>query len=91
MTDRSIEVMLTFQKDFRLASARMSLPAGTYRVMIESEEISGLSFPAYRRSWTIQIPAVSVRSGKVQMLTIDGDDLAAALTADGQDPAELIR
>ncbi|WP_229155289.1 hypothetical protein [Aurantimonas sp. VKM B-3413] len=78
--------MLTFEKAFRLASADMSLPAGTYRVLIESEEIPGLSFSAYRRSLTLQLPAISVRSNRVRMLPVDTDDLVAALQADGQDP-----
>jgi hypothetical protein len=60
------------------------LPAGTYSVETDEELLDGLSFRAYKRTQTrlrLQ-PGGPGRGGRVQTLTIDPDDLEAALTHD---------
>jgi hypothetical protein len=82
MPDRSREVTVTFSHPFMLASFDAAKPAGTYSVVIEEEEILGVSFPAYRRtSMTIQIPAGGSTSGS-QTFPVSAEELKAALEAD---------
>jgi len=82
MPDRSREVTVTFSHPFKLASFDAAQPAGTYSVVIEEEEILGVSFPAFRRtSMTIQVPANQGSSGS-QAFPIVADELEAALEAD---------
>jgi hypothetical protein len=58
--------------------------AGTYRLVIEEEEISGLSFVAFRRSaMLLYLPAVSATSGKHQVVNVDPVEWAP-LEADGR-------
>ncbi|TFF21746.1 hypothetical protein E3C22_13745 [Jiella endophytica] len=90
MTDRYSERLFTFQKPFTLGSVGKSFPAGTYRVLMDCEEIAGLSFSAYRRSFTIQFPTISKPSNKVQMFSVGAEELVAALTADGQEATGLL-
>jgi len=60
-------------------------PAGTYRLVTDEEEISGLSFLAFRRIGTmLRLPSLATSGRPEQMISIDADDLAAALTADGE-------
>ena len=63
------------------------VPAGTYRVDTEEEQIDGLSFLAYRRLATfIRIPMG--RTGTVQDFLVDPKDVAAAVAQDrATDPA----
>lgn len=66
-----------------LSALEARQPAGTYRLVVDEEEIPGLSFLAYRRTATmLHIPAISVQSGRHQVVEVDPEDLAAALTAD---------
>jgi hypothetical protein len=82
MPDRSREVTVTFSHPFMLASFDAAQPAGTYSVVIEEEEILGVSFPAYRRtSMTIQIPADRTSSAS-QTYPVSSEELEAALEAD---------
>ncbi|WP_338000432.1 hypothetical protein [Chelativorans sp. YIM 93263] len=58
-------------------------PAGTYRLVVDEEEIFGLSFLAYRRTATLlHTPAISVQRGRHQVVEVDPEELAAALDAD---------
>jgi hypothetical protein len=82
MPDRSREVTVTFSHPFMLASFDAAQPAGTYSVVIEEEEILGVSFPAYRRtSMTIQVPADPSSVGS-QTFPVGAEELEAALEAD---------
>jgi hypothetical protein len=58
-------------------------PAGTYRLVVDEEEIFGLSFLAYRRTATmLHVPAVTAHNGTHQVFLIDAEELEAALDAD---------
>jgi hypothetical protein len=58
-------------------------PAGTYRLVVDEEEIVGLSFIAYRRTATmLHTPAISIDSGRRRVVEVDPRELANALDAD---------
>ena len=83
MSIRTTETTVTFRRPFRLSSFDRQEPAGTYRVVIDEEEILGLSFLAYQRSATmLHTPALSVLNGSRQVFVIDPAELATALEAD---------
>ena len=83
MTTRSKETTLTFSKAFFLSEVDGPLQAGTYRVVVDEEDIPGLSFLAFRRTGTmLHIPALSAPGGPNEMLLVNPDELAAALEAD---------
>ena len=83
MTTRSRETTLTFSKAFALSDVDSPLPAGTYRVVVDEEDITGLSFLAFRRVATmLQVPALSAPGGTTEMFLVNPDELAAALEAD---------
>ena len=87
MTIRTSEKTVTFTRPFALAGFDEVLPAGTYTVETDEELLEGLSFSAYRRSSTLlHLPSGSGRAGVVRTLTIDPDDLDAAVKRDA-DPA----
>lgn len=83
MTARTRETTVTFRHPFTLAALERSQPAGTYRIVIDEEEIHGLSFLAFLRTATIlHIPAISDPGPLHQLYMIDSAELAAALEAD---------
>lgn len=52
-------------------------------MVVDEEEIGGLSFIAFRRTATaIHIPAIEASSFSRQVFQIDPDELAAAIAAD---------
>jgi hypothetical protein len=86
MPERTTETTVTFKHPFMLGSFDGLQPAGTYRLVIDEEEILGLSFPAYRRiSTLLHVPAGSGASGKWQAFPVDPRELEAALEADARD------
>jgi len=83
MTIRTTETKVTFTRPFSLSCFDRAQPAGTYLLVVEEEEILGLSFAAYRKTaTTLHVPALSVVSGSRQAYTVDADELEAALAAD---------
>jgi hypothetical protein len=83
MADRTTESIVTFQRAFTLSSVEGSLPAGRYRVVVDEDEISGLSFVAFRRTATLlHVPAISASAVTCQMIVIDPAELDTALVAD---------
>lgn len=83
MTVRTTKKSVTFVNPFVLGDVDEILPPGTYDVETDEELLEGLSFPAYRRSLTlIYLPAKSSRRGLSQTLTIDPNELDAALKRD---------
>jgi hypothetical protein len=80
---RTTETTVTFQRSFDLAAIEERQPPGVYRLVIDEDEILGISFLAYRRTATmLQTPALSARSGPAQSHLVDRADLEAALEAD---------
>ncbi len=84
MQSRTTQTTVTFSHPFVLKSvADEALPAGTYQVFTDEEEIVGLSFLAFQRTATmLHVPAGSTLEGSHQVFTIDPMELAAALEAD---------
>lgn len=85
MPVRTTETTVTFRRPFTLPELERPQPAGTYRLVTDEEEISGLSFLAFRRIATmLRLPSLAASDGSEQMITIDADGLADALKADGE-------
>ena len=83
MTARTTETTVTFTRSFKLSSFDCQQSAGTYRLVIDEEEIVGLSFLAYQSTATmLHTPAISVLKGPHQVFLIDPVELATALKAD---------
>jgi hypothetical protein len=83
MPDRTREATVTFTHPFMLASFDAEQPAGTYCLVIDEEEVLGLSFPAYRRtSMVLYVPASLSSSGSQAAFPVDPKELEAALEAD---------
>ncbi|WAC28468.1 MULTISPECIES: hypothetical protein [unclassified Ancylobacter] len=82
MLSRTRETTVTFRHPFTLSAFDRPQPAGTYRVVIDEEEIPDITFLAFRRAATmLHTPAVA-GSGSVQVFTVNADELAKALDAD---------
>jgi hypothetical protein len=85
MPVRTTETTVTFKRPFILPEFEGPQPAGTYRLVTDEEEISGLSFLAFRRVGTmLRLPSLATSGRPEQMISIGAADLAAALTADGE-------
>jgi hypothetical protein len=80
---------VTFRRPFVLGGFDEVLPAGDYIVETDEEMLDGISFPAYRRiSTLIYLHAKPGSPGRRQALTIDPNELDAALLRD-RAPAEM--
>ena len=89
MTMRTNRKTVTFRRPFVLGGSDEVLPAGAYCVETDEELLEGISFPAYRRILTlIHLHAQPDHPGVTRVLTIDGNELDAALKSD-QAPAEI--
>jgi hypothetical protein len=87
MSERTTETTVTFKHPFMLGSFDSIQPAGTYRLVIDEEEILGLSFAAYRRTSTVlHVPASSGAPYCRQAFPTNPGELEAALEADAHDP-----
>jgi hypothetical protein len=83
MTIRTTDSEVTFRRPFILSAFDDPQPAGTYRLVVDEEEIVGLSFIAYRRTATmLHTPAISIDSGRRRVVEVDPRELANALDAD---------
>jgi len=83
MTVRTTKKTVTFVNSFKLGAFEEVLPPGTYDVETDEELLEGLSFRAYRRTQTlIHLPAKSGNRGLSRALTIDPNELNAALKRD---------
>jgi len=80
---RTTDTTVTFRRPFTLAALDGLQPAGTYRVVVEEEQISGLSFVAFRRVATLlYVPADPVPDGTRQVVSVLPNELAEAVAAD---------
>lgn len=83
MTMRTTSKTVIFANSFTLGDFDEVLPPGSYNVETDEELLEGLSFRAYRRTLTlIHLPAKSGLPGLSRTLTIDPDELDAALKRD---------
>lgn len=83
MRTRTREKTVTFRRSFALAGLDEVLPAGDYSVETEEELVEGISYAAYRRTATVlHLHAKSGPSHLAQAMTIDPEELDAALARD---------
>ena len=81
MTTRTQRTKHAFARPFLLKGVDRVLPPGTYEILTEEELIEGLSFPVYRRVYTV-IFVPGQTGSSVEMVTIDPLDLATAQDRD---------
>lgn len=80
---RTTETEVTFRNAFSLSALKSPQPAGTYRVVVDEEQIGGLSFIAYRRTATmLHTPAIGTSALPRQVFQIDPAELASAMKAE---------
>jgi hypothetical protein len=85
MTVRTTETTVTFRRPFTLSAFAGAQPAGTYRLVMEDEDIPDLTFLAYRRTATmLHVPAISNSTGSEEVYFINSAELSAAMKADAQ-------
>ncbi len=83
---RTTEASATFKHPFKLNAFDRHQPAGTYRLVIDEEEITGLSFLAYQRTATmLHTPALGTVDGKHEVFPTTSAELETALRVDGSD------
>jgi len=88
MTIRTTTNTVTFARPFVLGDFDEVQPAGEYRVETDEELLEGISFPAYRRVLSlIHLHASPDHPGRAQMLSINPNDLDAALMRDRAETA----
>jgi hypothetical protein len=83
MMVRTSKKTVTFRRPFVLGGFDEVLPAGAYSVETDEELLEGISFPAYRRILSlIHLHPKPGRPGLTQTLTVDPNELDAALERD---------
>ena len=83
MASRTTETTVTFTRPFLLPPLEAPQPAGVYRLLIDEDEVPGLSFLAFHRTATmLALPAIGAAAGRSQIVTVRPDDLEAALERD---------
>ncbi len=83
MTQRTRIETVTFTRPFRLGGFEVELPAGEYCVETDEELLQDISFPVYKRVMTLlHLREDPKRPGRKQTLTIDPEELEAALKRD---------
>jgi hypothetical protein len=83
--ERTTETEITFAHPFVLSSLIVPLEAGTYRLIVDEEEIEGLSFSAFRRTSTqLEIPSITTAIGTRQRLRVHYQDIETALAKDAR-------
>jgi hypothetical protein len=85
MMTRTCQAKVQFLHPFRLPGLAGPQPAGTYRLITDEEELSGLSFTAYRTVLAqLLVPALGRPGLTTRMVPIDLDALDACICADRQ-------
>jgi hypothetical protein len=91
MTTRTTTKTVTFERPFVLGGSDEVFPEGAYIVETDEELLEGISFPAYRRILTlIHLHAEPRHPGRLRTLTIDPNDLDAALSRDRASAAATV-
>jgi hypothetical protein len=83
MTIRTTRKTVTFTRPFVIGGLDEAQPAGSYEVETDEELLESLSFPAFRRIQTlIRLPPRPTHPGMTRSVTIDPQELEAALRKD---------
>jgi hypothetical protein len=83
MTMRTRTTTVTFSRPFILEEGGRELPAGAYCVETDEVLLEGISRPVYRRVLTVlRLPGTSGVPGLTRAMTINPDELDAALARD---------
>ena len=83
--ERTTETEITFTHPFVLSSLIVALEAGTYRLIVDEEEIEGLSFSAFGRTSTqLEIPPITTAIGTRQRLRVTSQEIETALAKDAR-------
>lgn len=83
---RTTETEITFNRPFQIESLVEPQEAGTYRLIVDEELISGLSFSAYKRVAThLEIPCVSASNVVRQRLQVSYNEIYRALAMDAKE------
>lgn len=92
MSTRTTTKTVTFARPFVLGELDEVFPAGTHTVETDEELVNGISFVAYRRVLTMIHLHPKGHPGRVRTLTIDPNELDAAIERDQaavKTPADL--
>ena len=85
MMTRTSQANVQFLHPFLLSGLEGPQPAGTYRLITDEEELSGLSFTTYRTVLAmLQLPALGRPTPNSRKMPINLDDLDACICADRQ-------
>ena len=76
---RTTKSTVQFRSVFTLNGSVGELPAGTYEIEVDEEEIHGIESKVYRRVATLLFVC---SGGRTRTLTINPDELEAALVRD---------
>lgn len=80
---RTTRKTVTFLKTFKFIGTEGPQPPGDYEIVTDEELIYSMSFAVWHRVGTsIRFPALGKPSAQQQWVTINPDDLDAALMAD---------
>jgi hypothetical protein len=83
LTIRTTRTTVSFSRSFTLRNLEGVLPPDEYVVLVDDEQIEGLSRIAYRRVATLfQTPAISASQRQIQSFSISQTELDAALMKD---------
>lgn len=83
MNMRSSRSTVTFANRFVLSGYPGDLPAGNYEILVEEEQLLGISFDAYRRTATyLVVQGKAGQAGRTEMRATTESDLNAALRRD---------
>ena len=88
MATRTTTKQVTFRRPFLLAGFEALQAAGTYAVDTDEEMIDALSYPVWRRTGTT---LHLLRSGAMEFVPIDPEELGRALLRDGAQPRSPAR
>ena len=91
MATRTTETSVTFRHPFALTSLDGTQPPGVDQLVVDEDEIDGLSFLAFRRTATmLHLPALAKVAARThQVFLVDAEELASALEADAKGPPSL--
>ena len=83
MTIRTTRSTMVFKQPFKIQHFDHALPAGSYEVVTEEEQLHGISFLAYRHLQTYFYRQSSAnQKGIQQSYDVDPEDLAVAFARD---------